>query len=100
MHKERTKLFHDQYIRRKEFFTGRNVLLYHSNFTFPGKLRSHWTSPFIVSHVFPHGAIEIQDPTRGAHFKMNEQRLKPFLELPIEEREVECLMLYEPKYRD
>ena len=41
---------------------------------FSGKLRSHWTGPFIVTHVFSHGAIEIQDPARGTHFKVNGQR--------------------------
>jgi len=72
-----------------------------SNYTyFPSKLRSRWTSPFIISHIFLHGVIEIQDPMRGTYFNVNGQELKPFLELPIEEREIECLMLYEPQYRD
>jgi len=36
----------------------------------------------------------------GAHFKVNGQGLKPFLESFMKEREVECLMLYERQYRD
>ena len=77
------------------------MLLYDSRLhLFPGKWRSRWAGPFIVTHVFPHGVIDIQDPTRGTHFKVNGQRLKPFLELPAEEREVECLILYEPECRD
>ena len=96
-HKERANLFHDRHIHRKEFFLGQTVLLFDSRLhLFPGKLRS----PFIISHIFSHGVIEIQDPMRGAHLKVNGQRLKPFLELPAEEREVECLMLYKPQYRD
>jgi len=81
MHKEIAKLFHDRHIHRKEFFLGQNVLLYDSILhLFPRKLRSRWTSPLIISHVFLHGAIEIQHPTRGKYFKVNGQRLKPFLE--------------------
>ena len=80
-HKERTKLFHDRHIHSKELFPNHRVLLYDSRFyLFSGKLRSHWISPFIISHVFSHGAIEIQNPMRGTHFKVNGQRLKPFLE--------------------
>ena len=37
---------------------------------------------------------------RGTHFKVNGQRLKSFLEPPLEEREVKCLMLYAPWHRD
>ena len=69
-YKERAKLFHDRHIHRKEFFPGQKVLLYDSRLhLFSGKLRSRWTGPFISSRVFSHGAIEIQNPTRGTHFK-------------------------------
>jgi len=86
MHKERAKLFHDRHIRRKEFCPCQKVLLYDSRLhLFIGKLRSHCTSLFIISHVLTHGAIEIQDATRGTHFKVNGQRLKQFQELPIDE---------------
>jgi len=53
--------------------------------------------PHIVSHVFPYGAVEIQDPQGGATFKVNGQHLKPFLELPSQEY-VKCLILYEPSH--
>jgi len=53
--------------------------------------------PYIVSHVFPYGAVEIQDPQSGATFKVNCQRLKPFLELPGQE-DVGCLILHEPSH--
>jgi hypothetical protein len=48
---------------------------------FPGKLKSRWIDSFIIRSIFPHGAIEIQDPKNGTTFKVNGQRLKPFLEL-------------------
>ncbi|KAH9685897.1 hypothetical protein KPL70_014156 [Citrus sinensis] len=48
-------------ILRKEFSVGQKVLLFHSKLKlFPGKLRSCWVGPFIVTNVFPHGAVEIR----------------------------------------
>ena len=100
-HKVWAKLFHDRHIHRKEFFPGQKVLLYDSKLhLFFRQIEISWTGPFVISHIFSHGAIKIQEPMRGTHFKVNGQRLKPFLELPADEREVECLMLYKPQYRD
>jgi len=62
---------------------------------FSGKLRSRWTGPYIVSHVFPYGAVEIQDPQSGTTFKVNGHHLKPFLELSGQD-DVKCLILHEP----
>ena len=53
--------------------------------------------PYIVSRIFPYGAIEIQDPEIGATFKVNGQHFKAFLELSSEEN-VECRILYEPTH--
>jgi len=72
------------------------VLLYDSRLhLFPRKLSSRWTGPYIVSRVFPYGAVEIQDLDSGATFKVHGQRLKQFLELSSKE-DVECLILREP----
>ena len=88
IYKERTKLFHDKSILRKSFSSGDKVLLYNSRLhLFPGKLRSRWEGPYIVKTVFPHGAIEIENPKNGDIFKVNGQRLKPFLELPFDPEE-------------
>ena len=88
-------MFHDKHILRKEFAPGMKILLYDSRLhLFLGKLRSRWTGPYIVSRVFPYGAVEIKDPKSGAKFKVNGQRLKQFLKLPNEE-DVECLILHE-----
>jgi len=47
-------------ITRKEFHVGDKVLLYHSHLKlFPGKLFSHWIGTFVVSNIFPYGAVEI-----------------------------------------
>ncbi|KAL5843399.1 hypothetical protein ACOSQ4_009357 [Xanthoceras sorbifolium] len=78
--KDRTKAFHDKSILRKTFDVGQKVLLYNSRLhIFPGKLRSRWSGPFVVKHVYPYGAIDIENPRNGNVFKVNGQRLKPFL---------------------
>ncbi|XP_034213009.1 uncharacterized protein LOC117625579 [Prunus dulcis] len=81
IYKERTKLYHDKAILRKEFQPGMKVLLYDSRLQlFPGKLKSRWVGPFKVLQVFPHGAMEIENIKNGTRFKVNGQRLKPYLE--------------------
>ncbi|KAH9751265.1 hypothetical protein KPL71_014224 [Citrus sinensis] len=80
-YKEKTKTFHDRMILRKEFSVGQKVLLFHSKLKlFPGKLRSRWVGPFIVTNVFPHGAVEIRSPISNKAFKVNGHCLKPFYE--------------------
>jgi len=93
------KKAHDQNILRRSFEPGQKVLLYNSRLhLFPGKLRSRWTGPFIVRSVFSHGAIEIDDPKNGSTFKVNGQRLKPFLEL--QSPEVETTLLEDLSYSE
>ena len=81
IYKERLKLFHDKTIVRKTFEPHQKVLLYSSRLQlFPGKLRSRWTDPFVFKVVYPYGAMEIENLENGKTFKVNGQRLKPFLE--------------------
>ena len=81
IYKEKTKLFHDQRISRKTFLVGQKVLLYHSRLKlFPGKLRSRWVGPFVVTNVFSHSAVEIQSLKSNRVFKVNGHRLKPYYE--------------------
>ena len=99
IYKERLKLFHDKNIVRKIFEPNQKVLLYSSRLhMFLGKLRSRWTDPFIVNVVYPYGAVEIENLENGKTFKVNGQRLKPFLEnfdrLEYSEE------LVDPLYRD
>ena len=85
IYKEKTKAFHDKMIRGKTFVVGQKVLLFHSRLKlFPGKLRSRWVGPFIVTNVFPHGAIQIRSPATGSDFKVNGHRLKPYYEAFVE----------------
>ena len=60
LYKEKTKLVHDKILVNKEFSIGQKMLLYNSRLKlFSGKLRSRWTGPFIVTQLFPYGAVEI-----------------------------------------
>jgi hypothetical protein len=99
MYKERTKAFHDRHIRPKIFIPGQKVWLFNSKLRlFPGKLRSRWDGPFIVTSVSSHGAIEIRDPKNGSPFKVNGQRLKPYIEGEELIGEVESVNLTDPTY--
>ncbi|CAN6560811.1 unnamed protein product [Malus baccata var. baccata] len=44
------------------------------------KLRSRWVGPFVITNIFPHGAMEIQSAKTGNMFKVNVHRLKPYYE--------------------
>ncbi|CAM8934002.1 unnamed protein product [Rhodiola kirilowii] len=78
-YKVRTKLYHDKFIIRRTFEVGQQVLLFSSRLRLmPGKLRSRWTDPYIVTKVFNHGALELEGPTGGDRFKVNGQRVKHY----------------------
>ncbi|XP_071902547.1 uncharacterized protein [Coffea arabica] len=81
IYKEKNKIFHDQQISRRTFECGQKVLLYHSKLKlFPGKLRSRWIGPFVVTNVFHYGAVEIQSLKTEKKFVVNGHRLKPYYE--------------------
>ncbi|GJZ22486.1 reverse transcriptase domain-containing protein [Tanacetum coccineum] len=42
-----------------------------------GKLKTHWTGPFIIAQVFPYGTTELSQ-TDGPNFKVNGHRLKHY----------------------
>jgi hypothetical protein len=98
-YKEHMKKVHDQGILRRSFELGQKVLFYNSRlYLFPGRLKSQWTGPFIIRTVFSYGAIEIEDPKNGNIFKVNRQRVKPFLEL--RSSEVKATLLEDPIYTE
>ena len=60
---------------------GQKVLLLNSRLKFmSGKLRSRWDGPFVITKIFPFGAVELCDPLTGQIFKVNGHRLKQFHE--------------------
>ena len=98
MYKEKTKLFHDKLILRKQFSTGDKVLLYNSRLKLmPGKLKSRWIGPFIINKVFSYGAVEIQSEATGKIFMVNGHRLKIFHE-GIDTNADETMTLESPNY--
>ena len=99
IYKERLKLFQDKTIAQKTFEPNQKVLLYTSRLhMFPGKLHSRWTGPFVVKVAYPYGTVEIENPENGKSFKVNGQRLKPFLEHFDHQESSENLV--DPLYQD
>ncbi|KAM1897521.1 hypothetical protein ACFX14_031977 [Malus domestica] len=96
IYKEKSKAFHDKMILRKSFVIGQKVLLFNSRLRlFPGKLHSRWVGPFVITNIFPHGAMEIQSAKTEYMFKVNRHRLKPYYE-SFAEHDVEVVPLQEP----
>ncbi|KAM2027556.1 hypothetical protein ACFX1T_019832 [Malus domestica] len=84
MYKEKTKAFHDKMIRGKTFSIGQKVLLFNSRLRlFPGKLWSKWIGSFVVTNVFPHGAVQVKSLRNGDEFKVNGHRLKLYYESDV-----------------
>ena len=81
IYKERTKRWHDKWLKPKVFNLGDKVLLFNSNVKLfsHGKLRSKWLGPYLVADTSPHGAITIPD-NDGNTFKVNGHHLKLFLD--------------------
>ena len=79
LYKDRTKLWHDKHLSKKEFREGELVLLYNSRLRlFPRKLKSRLSGPFTVIKVYPHSAIDIANE-KGVTFKVNGHHLKHYL---------------------
>ena len=70
------KKYHDIKIEKQEFMVGDLVLLYNSKLRlFLGKLNSKWTGPYLITKLFPHGAVELETK-EGVWFKVNGQPIK------------------------
>ena len=67
-------------ITGKNFNERDQVLLYDSKLhLFPGKLKSQWTSPFIVQQAYPNGSVDLRDLNDNRVIKVNGQRVKPYV---------------------
>ncbi|RDY13984.1 hypothetical protein CR513_01017, partial [Mucuna pruriens] len=77
--------FHDQKILRKDFHIDQKLLLFNSRLKLKaGKLRSRWDRPFVITNIFPHGAV-------------NRHQIKPFHEGPAPTiNDMEIISLVEP----
>nr|GEV81564.1 reverse transcriptase domain-containing protein [Tanacetum cinerariifolium] len=75
IYKEKTKRLHDSKIKDRVFNIGDRVLLFNSRLKIlSGKLKSSWSSPFTISHVYPYGTVELSQPD-GPNFKVNGHRV-------------------------
>nr|GEU32174.1 hypothetical protein [Tanacetum cinerariifolium] len=78
IYKEKTKRLHDSKIKDRVFNIDDRVLLFNSQLKiFSGKLKSRWSGPFTISHVYPYGTVELSQPDEP-NFKVNGHRLKHY----------------------
>nr|GEZ53730.1 reverse transcriptase domain-containing protein [Tanacetum cinerariifolium] len=60
IYKEKTKRLYDSKIKDRVFNAGDRVLLFNSRLKiFSGKLKTRWSGPFTITHVFPYGTVEL-----------------------------------------
>nr|GEW72340.1 reverse transcriptase domain-containing protein [Tanacetum cinerariifolium] len=75
IYKQRTKKLHDAKIKNRIFNVGDQVLLFNSRLKiFLGKLKSRWSSPFIISEIYPYRTAKLTH-SDGSNFKVNFHRL-------------------------
>ncbi|GJR83305.1 hypothetical protein Tco_0154090 [Tanacetum coccineum] len=78
IYKEKTKRIHDSKIKNRVFNVGDQVLLFNSRLKiFSGKLKSRWSGPFTIAHVYPYGTVELSQNSRP-NFKVNGHRIKHY----------------------
>ena len=78
--KDKLKKWNYQLIPQKNFNQGDQVLLYDSKLhLFSGKLKSRWIGPFIVQQAYPNGLVDLLNPNDNRVFKVNGQRVKPYV---------------------
>ena len=78
--KDKQNKWHDQLITRKTFNEGDQLLMYDSKLhLFLGKLKSRWTGPFIIHQAYPNGSVDLLNAKAKIVFKVNGQRVKPYV---------------------
>ena len=71
----------EQKSAKQEFRVGDLVLVDSSGSPcLSGKLKSKWTGPYLITQVFPHGAVELNSK-EGVRFKRNRDRIKLYFGL-------------------
>ncbi|XP_072076516.1 uncharacterized protein [Arachis hypogaea] len=80
LYKEKTKVQHDKRIATRTFEPGQKVLLFNSKLNnFPGKVKSWWLGPFVVTRVSSYDHVELQEENSDRRLTVNGQRLKHYL---------------------
>ena len=75
-YKEKMKKHHDLKIEKESLWLG--IWCFYTIFRlcwFPGKLKSKWTGPYLITQLFSHGEVELKTK-EGVWFKVNGQRIK------------------------
>nr|GEY63553.1 reverse transcriptase domain-containing protein [Tanacetum cinerariifolium] len=83
IYKERMKKLHDFKIKNRIFNVVDHVLFFNSRLKiFSGKLKTRWSGPFTITHVFPYCTIELSQPN-GLNFKVNGHRVKHYFGVDV-----------------
>nr|GEX72412.1 DNA-directed DNA polymerase [Tanacetum cinerariifolium] len=78
IYKEKTKRLHESKIKDRVFNIDDKVFLFNFRLNiFSGKLKSYWSGPFTIFHVFLYGIVELSQPN-GPNFKVNGHILKHY----------------------
>ncbi|RDX84047.1 hypothetical protein CR513_34964, partial [Mucuna pruriens] len=65
-----------------EFKVSQKVLLFNSKLKLiTGKLRYRWDGPFVITNIFPYGAVELRDEANNKIFQVNGHQLKHFMKV-------------------
>ncbi|GJV97053.1 reverse transcriptase domain-containing protein [Tanacetum coccineum] len=101
IYKEKTKRIHDSKIKNRVFNVGDQVLLFNSRLKmFSGKLKSRWSRPFTISHVFPYGTVELSQNS-GPNFKAEAvPEIEPITVGVVNTRVIELAKLHEHDTQD
>nr|GFA92823.1 reverse transcriptase domain-containing protein [Tanacetum cinerariifolium] len=92
IYKEKTKRLHDSKIKDRVFNIGDKVILFNSRLKiFSGKLKSRWSVPFTISHVYLYGTVELAQPDEP-NFKVNGHHLKHYFR-----KDVPLISKYSPR---
>nr|GEW14860.1 reverse transcriptase domain-containing protein [Tanacetum cinerariifolium] len=98
IYKEKTKRLHDSKIKDRIFNIDDRVLLFNSRLKiFSCKLKSRWSGPFSISHVYPYGTIELVQPD-GPNFKVNGHLLKHYFREDVSKLVVSDLQTFPMDY--
>ncbi|GJZ85965.1 putative reverse transcriptase domain-containing protein [Tanacetum coccineum] len=88
IYKEKTKRIHDSKIKNRVFNVGDQVLLFSSRLKmFSGKLKSHWSGPFTIAHVFPYGTVELSQNSEPNFKVIPQTTVISNIKLPILKKE-------------
>nr|GEU50446.1 reverse transcriptase domain-containing protein [Tanacetum cinerariifolium] len=98
IYKDKTKRLHDSKIKDRVFNVGDRVLLFNSRLKiFSGKLKTRWSGPFTITHVFPYGTVKLSQTDR-TNFKVNGHILKHYFEEDIPKMVVSDLQTFPKDY--